>query len=100
MDNISKELHIFLINLGDNPKLVSHQVEHYVEHLLHLLTTLHDQRLISFYGLFGNTRLTLRQLAEALDETDAQTAEKMACDLRRLSITPEWQMLKNLIKTK
>ena len=96
MDNISKELHIFLINLGDNPKLVSHQVEH----LLHLVPTLHEQRLISFYGLFGNTRLTLRQLAEALNETDVQTAEEIACDLRRLAITPEWQMLKNLIKTK
>ena len=39
MDNISTELHAFLISFGQNPKLVSHQVGHYVEHLLHLLPT-------------------------------------------------------------
>ena len=100
MDNISKELHIFLINLGDNPKLVSHQVGHYVEHLLHLMPTFIEQRLISFYGLFGKTRLTLRQLAQAQNETDAQTAENIATDLRKLAVTPEWQMLKSLINKK
>ena len=96
MDSISTELHSFLISLGQNPKLVSHQVGHYVEHLL----TLNEQRLISFYGLFGKTRLTLRQLAQAKNETDTQTAENIAIDLRRLAVTPEWQMLKGLINKK
>jgi hypothetical protein len=100
MDSISTELHSFLISFGQNPKLVSHQVGHYVEHLLHLLPTLNEQRLISFYGLFGKTRLTLRQLAQAKNETDTQTAENIAIDLRRLAVTPEWQMLKGLINKK
>ena len=88
MDNISTELHAFLISFGQNPKL------------LHLLPTFNEQRLISFYGLFGKTRLTLRQLAQAQNETDAETAENIALDLRKLAVTPEWQMLKSLINKK
>ena len=79
---------------------MSHQVGHYIEHLLHLLPTFNEQRLISFYGLFGKTRLTLRQLAQAQNETDAQTAENIAADFRRLAVTPEWQMLVSLINKK
>ena len=96
-DDLSKVLHGFLIRFGQNPEVVSHQVGHYVEHLLHLLPPVHEARLISFYGLFGKTRLTLSQLAQAANETDAQAAENIAKDLRKLAVTPEWQMLEKLI---
>lgn len=94
MDNLSNELHLFLVNLGRNPHCVSERVEHYMKHILHLLTVPDESLLIRYYGLFGSERIPAEELARQSGMSPEELESAIAQSLRKLAITPEWQMVR------
>lgn len=96
MDSLSVELQDFLILLGRNPKAVSHKVEHYIKHILQLLPCDEEKILVQYYGLFGSDVKTLDYIAHEHGISAERLQTVIATSLRRLAVTPEWQMVKQL----
>lgn len=94
MDSLTKELHTFLVRMGLEPDSVPHQTEHYMEHLLQLLSKEEAAALTQYYGLFGEERLSLHEIAAANGLDDENMMEKIDLCIRRLAVTPEWQVIK------
>ena len=96
-DNLSRELHSYLVRIGLNPTGLSPQLEHYLEHLLYLLPPEEEEAVTHYYGLFGCERKSLQEIAKELEMSQE---DAMACIdqcIRKLAVTPEWQMLKQTI---
>ena len=96
MDELTKELRSFLVNLHYNPNSVSDKMQHYLEHLTHLLPVEDEETLLHYFGILGHEQMSLDELAQKrrlLPETMMACIDK---SLRKIAITPEWQMLKNL----
>lgn len=66
-----------------------------MEHLLALLYPEDEQALISYYGLFGHERLSLDEIAHEHKETPEQTLLEIDKSIRKLAVTPEWQMIRD-----
>lgn len=98
MDALSSELHSFLIRLGKEPNCVSEKVEHYIKHLLRLLYPDEEQVLIELYGLFGTPVSTLETLAHERNLSPEQLRQAVEACLRKIAVTPEWQMIKQFTK--
>ena len=92
MDPISQSLHSFLVNLGYEG--ATQEQEHQMEHLLALLLPEDEQALVSYYGLFDEPRLSLDEIACKRGETPEQTMAAIDQSIRKLAVTPEWQMIK------
>ena len=99
MNVLATELLSFLIRLGKEPNCVSHKVEHYIEHILHLLSADDEQALKSYFGLFGNAQLSIYDIAKKRGEAAEETMENIDRNLHRLAVTPEWQTIKQFIHT-
>ncbi|MDY3852204.1 MAG: histidinol dehydrogenase [Prevotella sp.] len=97
MDGLSVELHAFLIRLGKESNCISEQVEHYIEHMLHLLPLDQEKTLQTFYGICQQQQLTLKQMAAEKNMSEEALAQEIAHALRKLAVTPEWQMVKQVI---
>ncbi|UKK47664.1 histidinol dehydrogenase [Prevotella sp. E9-3] len=91
MDELSKTLHSYLVKMAYEG--APHEQEHKMEHLLALLFPEDEQALISYYGIFGEPRLSLDEIAEKRKETPEQTMEAIDKCIRKLAVTPEWQMI-------
>ena len=65
-DNLSRELHSFLVRIGMQPTSISPQMEHYLEHLLYLLPPEEEEAVTHYYGLFGCERKSLMEIAKEL----------------------------------
>lgn len=98
MDPLTAQLHSFLVNVGMDPAVVSPQMEHYLEHLLYLLPPEDEQAVIRYYGLFGELRLSLQEIALQLGMSQEDTMERIDRCVRKLAVTPEWQMLRQMEK--
>ena len=98
MDAISKELQDFLIRLGSEPECVSEKVEHYIKHVLQLLSVPDEEIFKQYYGLFGCEVQTLDDIAHRHGVSAETMMRIIETDLRKLAITPEWQMIKQLIQ--
>ena len=48
-DRISSELHSFLVRMAYTPEDISHDTEHGMEHLLHLLEPEDEEAVIHYY---------------------------------------------------
>lgn len=94
MDTLSNELHDFLVRLGKDPHCVSEKVEHYMKHILHLLSVNDETLLLRYYGLFGNKKVPLTELAHTYGTNEEVLVQVIETSLRKLAITPEWQMVK------
>ncbi len=92
MDEISKPLHSHLVSMAYEG--CTHEQEHQMEHLLALLEPEDEQAIVSYYGLFGESRLSLDEIARSCNDTPEHTLTAIERSLRRLAITPEWQMIK------
>lgn len=99
MNVLATELQSFLIRSGKEPDCVSHKVEHYIEHILHLLSADDEQALKSYFGLFGNEQLSIYTIAKKRGEEPETTMENIDRNLHRLAVTPEWQTVKQFIHT-
>ena len=63
MDTLTKELQTFLVRLSYQPETVSHQTEHYLEHLFHLLPADEEEAVLHYFGVLGHRQEPLAQLA-------------------------------------
>ena len=97
-DNLSRELHSFLVYIGLNPMSITPQMEHYLEHLLYLLPPEEEEAVTHYYGLFGSERKSLQEIAKELGQSQEDALARIDQCVRKLAITPEWQMLKQSIK--
>ena len=97
-DNLSRELHSFLVRIGMAPDSISSKMEHYLEHLLYLLPPEEEEAVTHYYGLFGVQRKSLQEIAAELQLSQEYTMARIDQCVRKLAVTPEWQMLKQSIK--
>ena len=100
MDALTRQLHTFLVRAGLNPTTVSPQMEHYLEHLLYLLPPEEEEAVTHYYGLFGAQRLSLQEIAAELELPQEDAMERIDQCVRKLAVTPEWQMMKQILKKK
>ena len=98
MDALTRSLHTFLVRVGLNPTTISPQMEHYLEHLLFLLPPEEEEVVTHYYGLFGCERKSLQEIAKELGLSQEETMERIDNCIRKLAVTPEWQMLHKTIK--
>jgi len=97
MDAIAQELSDFLIRLHQQPDTVNKQIEHYVNHILFLLPPDDEDMMTSFFGIMGKQITSLSMLAAKYGTTVDVMQKRIDRDLRHLAITPEWQMVKQMI---
>ena len=100
MDVLTRSLHSFLVRVGLNPMSLSPQMEHYLEHLLYLLPPEEEEAVTHYYGLFGSERKSLQEIAAELELSQENTMERIDQCVRKLAVTPEWQMMKQILKKK
>ena len=100
MDSLTRSLHSFLVRVGLNPTSLSPQMEHYLEHLLYLLPPEEEEAVTHYYGLFGAQRLSLQEIAKILELSQEDAMERIDQCVRKLAVTPEWQMLNQILKKK
>ena len=98
MDALTRSLHSFLVHVGISPTGITPQMEHYLEHLLFLLQPEEEEAVTHYYGLFGCERKSLQEIARELDLSQEETMERIDNCIRKLAVTPEWQMLQQTIK--
>ena len=96
MDALTQSLHSFLVRIGLDSTNVSPQMEHYLEHLLFLLPPEEEEDVTHYYGLFGCERKSLQEIAKELGQSQEDAMERIDRCVRKLAVTPEWQMLKQL----
>ena len=97
-DNLSRELHSFLVRIGMAPDSISSKMEHYLEHLLYLLPPEEEEAVTHYYGLFGVQRKSLQEIAAELQLSQEDAMARIDQCVRKLAVTPEWQMLKQSIE--
>ena len=100
MDALTRSLHTFLVRVGLDPMSLSPQMEHYLEHLLYLLPPEDEEAVTHYYGLFGSERLSLQEIAKELEMSQEDAMARIDQCVRRLAVTPEWQMMKQILKKK
>ena len=98
MDALTRSLHSFLVRIGMNPESLSPQMEHYLEHLLYLLPPEEEEAVTHYYGLFGSERKSLQEIAAELELSQEDAMARIDQCVRKLAVTPEWQMLKRKIR--
>ena len=98
MDALTRSLHSFLVHVGISPTGITPQMEHYLEHLLFLLQPEEEEAVTHYYGLFGCERKSLQEIAREQDLSQEETMERIDNCIRKLAVTPEWQMLQQTIK--
>lgn len=98
MDELTKELQRFLVQLHYSPQDVSPQIVHYIEHLIHLLPVKDEEAVAHYFGILGQEQLALDELAQQRGLSPERMMEQIDNHLRKLAVSPEWQMLKQLIK--
>ncbi len=96
MDVLTKELQSFLVQLGMSPDSVGHQKAHYTEHLLGLLVPEDEEAVNHYFGVFGHARMSLHEIASERGLTDEKMMETIDTCLRRLAVTPEWQVISSM----
>jgi len=92
MDPITRELNTHLVAMAYQG--ATHDQEHQMEHLLALLSPDDEELILRYYGLFGHDRLALDDLAARRHEPPEDTLAAITRLLRRIAVTPEWQMIK------
>ena len=99
-DNLTKELHSYLVRIGINPTSVTPQMEHYLEHLVCLLEPDDEEALLHYFGILGHEQLALDEIARSNHLSPEAMMERIDNCLRKLAVTPEWQMIKQTSQLK
>ncbi|MBQ9667836.1 MAG: hypothetical protein IJV45_03690 [Prevotella sp.] len=92
MDPLTKTLNTHLVAMAYQG--ATYEQEHQMEHLLALLDPDDEELILHYYGLFGHERLALDDLAAHRHEQPDETLAAISRLLRRIAVTPEWQMIK------
>ena len=93
MDKISQPLHNYLKLAHQSALLVSQADKANLNVLLTMLGTLDKDIIDAYYGLFATPQVPITQLAAKYKVTAETIQEIVDRDVRKLSITPEWQMM-------
>lgn len=93
MEKIAQPLDNFLKLSHQSVLLVSQADKANLNVLLTMLGPIDKDIIDAYYGLFGTTKMSADQLATKYKITPEAIHDIVAKDLRRLSITPEWQMM-------
>ena len=99
MDEITKELQSFLVKLHYNPDSVSDKMEHYLEHLVRLLMPEEEEALLHYFGILGHEQMGLDEIARQRKLSPEVMMTHIDESLRKLAITPEWQMMRSVLKS-
>lgn len=83
-----------LVRMGYSPGTVAHDTAHCVEHLLRLLPPEDEEAVTRYYGLFGEERLSLGEIAAMRGLSQEDMMAVIDGCIRKIAITPEWQMMK------
>ena len=75
-------------------------MEHYLEHLLYLLPPEEEEALTHYFGLFGEAQKSLQEIAKELELSQEDAMARIDQCVRKLAVTPEWQMMKQILKQK
>lgn len=94
MDATTKELREFLVMMHYKPESVSQKMTHYMEHLSHLLPVAEEEDVLHYFGILGHEQLSLDELAQKRRLSPDAVLSSIDKSLRKLAITPEWQMIK------
>lgn len=97
MDGLTKDFQSFLVRLHYAPESVSHKTEHYLEHLFRLLEPDDEEAVLHYFGVLGHEQKALEELAGERQLTQEKMIERIDNCLRRLAVTPEWQVIKQEI---
>jgi len=97
MDTLTQQLSDFLQQIHLHPNSVSEKIKHYMNHLLYLLPDKELQLIYSFYGLFDSPQKSLSELVKSEKLSPEALHDRIALNLRKLAITPEWEMIKTII---
>lgn len=89
-----KALQSTLVGMGYAPDSVSHDVAHGISHLLHLLDPSLEDDIVAYYGLFGEERMALADIAARRGTTAEDMMAAIDDGIRKMAVTPEWQMLR------
>ena len=100
MDALTRSLHSFLVRIGLNPMSITPQTEHNLEHLLFLLPPEDEETVTHYYGLFGCERESLQDIAKELGLSQEDAMARIDQFIRKLAVTPEWQMIRQTQKKK
>lgn len=96
MDLLTRPLNTYLVAMAYQG--ATHEQEHQMEHLLALLDPDDEEMLLHYYGLFGHERRSLDELAALRHEEPDATLAAINRLLRRIAVTPEWQMMQQQMK--
>ena len=97
MDELTKELQTFLVRMRYQPESVSLTIAHNMENIVRLLDADDEEAVLHYFGILGYEQLSLNEIAQ---ERKLPPEDMMALIdrlLRRLAITPEWQMMKQAL---
>ena len=92
MDPLSKTLNTYLVAMAYEG--ATHEQEHQMEHLLDILEPADEQMLISYYGLFGEPRHSLADIAAMRHQSPEDALAAIERSIRKIAVTPEWQTIK------
>ncbi len=98
MDQLTKELERWLVKMGLNPEEMTHKEEHAIKDLLSLLPKDIAVAIKEYFGLFGKERIGLKEIAKRFHLEEEKMMALIDSSLRRLAVTPEWQLLKEELK--
>lgn len=93
MDKFSEQLDKYLKLAHSSALLVSQADRANLDVLLTMLGPVDKDIIDAYYGLFGSTVMSAGQLAAKYHVPTEAIYEIVAKDLRRIAITPEWQMM-------
>ncbi|MGI6243189.1 MAG: RNA polymerase subunit sigma [Prevotella sp.] len=93
MDAFAKQIHNYLKLMKESVLLVSERDKANIDILITMLGELDKEIICERYGLFGVPQKTLADIAEKHHVKPEVIAEIVEKDLRKIAITPEWQMM-------
>lgn len=96
MDELTKELQTFLVRISYDPETISHETTHYMEHIMHLLPLNEEEEVLHYFGILGHRRISLAELAKERGMEQEALLERIDRNLRKLAVTPEWQIIRQL----
>ena len=98
MDEVTKAFQAFLLRMRYEPETVPHTDIHHAGHLLALLSPDDEEAVTDYFGIMGHKQLSLQEIAERRKEEPEETMSHIDACLRKLAITPEWEMMAGIMK--
>ena len=80
--------------------MVSGRVLYHAMRVLHWLTVPDENAVMAYFGILGAERKSLAEIAKERSMAEEAMMEHIDTCLRKLAVTPEWQMMNETLKNK